>query len=98
MSDVAIDPSTELVAPAPDVAAAELEAAPAEAAVAPGAPTDAPAMPDIDHPIGPLRQAVLDALLDTKGRGLSAKSLRTSRQAPAAIPRSRPSRETLTPG
>jgi hypothetical protein len=33
-------------------------------------PTDAPAervLPEIEHPIGPLRQAVLDALLDSEG-------------------------------
>jgi hypothetical protein len=54
---------------APDVAA-ELEAAAPDAAAS---PAEAPAaaaervMPEIEHPIGSLRQAVLDALIDNEG-------------------------------
>jgi hypothetical protein len=64
---------TELVPPVPPVqeAAAEIETAASDAAPP---QADAPAqqlgersLPEIEHAIGPLRQAVLDHLLDTEG-------------------------------
>jgi hypothetical protein len=69
MSDTAIaDAPAEPVPPAPE-AAAELEAArpDAEATVPAEAPADASVLPEIEHPIGPIRQAILDHLLDSEG-------------------------------
>src|SRR6267143_1506783 len=78
MSDAAIaQEPIEPVSPAPE-AAAELDAAPGEVqspnsaignrgTETPAAPAAGRVLPEIQHPIGTLRQAVLDALLDSEG-------------------------------
>ena len=66
MTDTQHAEAAEPVPPAPE--AAELDAARLEAA--PVTPeVDAPVVPEIEHPIGPLRQSVLDHLIDTVDAG-----------------------------
>ena len=59
-------PIEEPVPPVPE-AVAEVEAAPPEAAVPASAEVPAAALFEIEHPIGPVRQGVLDHLVDSEG-------------------------------
>src|SRR5262245_43423107 len=67
MTDVATtEAPIEHVSLAPDVTS-EVETAPPEAAEASGVPALERVLPKIEHPIGAVRQAVLDHLLDSEG-------------------------------
>jgi len=71
MTDVVAGETPEVAPPLQPEAAAELEAAPPpapEAAPLAEAPAE-PVLPEIEYPIGPLRQAVLDHLLDSAEAG-----------------------------
>jgi hypothetical protein len=66
MTELTIEAPAEPVSPAPDAAA--IEAAPPEAGeqvAAPAAPEAERTLPEIEHPIGPLRQSILDHFLDS---------------------------------
>jgi hypothetical protein len=64
-SEVPAEPAP-LVQPASDDTEAPSARVPAAGAPA-EMPADAPALPEIEHPIGPTRQAVLDHMLDSEG-------------------------------
>jgi hypothetical protein len=66
MTDTHAAAPAEPVPPAPE-AAAELDAARLELDVPAETPADARALPEIEFPIGPVRQGVLDHLLDSEG-------------------------------
>jgi hypothetical protein len=63
MTDVAMAETVADAVPVPPAPEIEAETAPPEADV-PASP-DTRALPGIEHPIGPLRQAIVDHLLDT---------------------------------
>src|SRR5215813_6212734 len=62
-SEIATDPALPI--PTPE-AAAELEAALPEAVASAEVPAER-TMPEIEYPVGPVRQAILDHFLDTEG-------------------------------